>query len=243
MIVASHQPHFNPYLGYFAKMRLADVFILSDDVQFIKNGYIHRNKIRSWQGADGWRWLTVPVHYDSKMAIRDVTLAKGDWAQRLLNILYHEYRSAPFFGVESIFFRDLTETGTPFGLSFANFACLTLCLWRVALGVSSHQLKFASKIDYEAAPGDKNGRLIALTKAVGGTAYLAGSEAARVYLDPDRFRAAGITLLGLEYLNPQYPQLHGGFLPKMGVIDALMNVGQGVRPLIGEEFCRIVELT
>jgi hypothetical protein len=242
MIVASHQPHFNPYLGYFAKMRLADVFILSDDVKFIKNGFIHRNRIRSWQAPEGWRWLTVPVRYRSDSAVSQVEMAQGWDAAKLLNIIEFEYRNAPYYPAV---FKCLETVWKNIDSlpDFALFSTLSLATFSYLIGGITPCRRQASTIQCRYEPGDKNGRLIALTKAVGGTAYLAGSEAARVYLDPVRFREAGITLLGLEYLNPQYPQRHGGFLPKMGVIDALMNVGQGVRPLIGEEFCRIVELT
>ncbi|MSS70936.1 MAG: hypothetical protein EXS64_05545 [Candidatus Latescibacteria bacterium] len=60
MTVAIHQPQYLPWLGYFDKMDRADVFVLLDNVQYKKNEFINRNRIKT---AAGWQWITVPVHY------------------------------------------------------------------------------------------------------------------------------------------------------------------------------------
>jgi hypothetical protein len=57
--VAVHQPQYLPWLGYLAKWAAADVFVFLDTVQYEKNGWQNRNRIRT---ADGAHWLTVPVH-------------------------------------------------------------------------------------------------------------------------------------------------------------------------------------
>ena len=59
MKVAIHQPQYLPWLGYLAKWAAADVFVFLDTVQYEKNGWQNRNRIRT---ADGAHWLTVPVH-------------------------------------------------------------------------------------------------------------------------------------------------------------------------------------
>jgi hypothetical protein len=60
MIVAIHQPQYLPWLGYFDKMLAADLFCYLDCVQFKKNEWQNRNRIKT---AQGWQWLTVPVMY------------------------------------------------------------------------------------------------------------------------------------------------------------------------------------
>lgn len=240
-IVASHQPHFNPYLGYIAKMKVADVFILSDDVQFTKSGFIHRNKIRSWQNAHRWRWLTLPVSYNSLSTIDKVNLAEGvDAMVKVANILTYEYQSAPYFD-QTYSFLDVLAQDTEVKRHLSFFAYISLGVLGYMMGVRP-SVRLASTLGCSHEPGDKNGRLIALTKGVGGDTYLAGAEAARSYLQPQRFADAGIKLLGMEYLNPEYQQVHGGFLPKMGVIDALMNCGNDARRLISPEHYRVTEL-
>lgn len=241
-IVASHQPHFNPYLGYIAKMKMADVFILSDDVQFTKSGFIHRNKIRSWQSGNRWRWLTLPVSYGSQSTIDQVHLADGvDVMDKLANILTYEYQSAPYFS-RTYSFLDVLAQDTEVTRRLSFFAYLSLGVFGYMMGVLP-SVRLASTLRCNHEPGDKNGRLIALTKRVGGDAYLAGAEAARAYLNPKRFADAGIKLLAMEYMNPEYAQIHGGaFIPKMGVVDALMNCGNDARGLVGPEHYRVAEL-
>jgi len=57
MIIAVHQPQYLPWLGYFDKIDKADIFVLLDTVQYKKNEWQNRNKIKT---AQGWQWLTVP---------------------------------------------------------------------------------------------------------------------------------------------------------------------------------------
>ncbi len=71
MKIAIHQPHYLPWLGYFAKWAAADLFVFLDTVQFEKNGWQNRNRIKT---RDGARWLTVPVRASLGTPIKDVTI-------------------------------------------------------------------------------------------------------------------------------------------------------------------------
>src|ERR1700757_3691267 len=63
MIVAAHQPNYLPWLGYFYKIAHCDVFVLLDDVQFTKNSYQNRTRIK---GPKGPIWLTQPVLHSGR---------------------------------------------------------------------------------------------------------------------------------------------------------------------------------
>ena len=69
MIVTAHQPAYLPWLGLLHKAALSDVFVLVDNVQFEKDSFINRNKLRS---PEGWRWLTVPA---SRSGVGKVSLS------------------------------------------------------------------------------------------------------------------------------------------------------------------------
>ena len=58
--VCIRQPGYFPYIGFFKKIESSDVFVFFDDVQYEKNGFDNRNKIRT---LEGYMWLTVPVFY------------------------------------------------------------------------------------------------------------------------------------------------------------------------------------
>ena len=71
MIVAVHQPQYLPWLGYFDKIDRADLFVTLETVQYKKNEFQNRNRIKT---AQGWQWLTVPVRYRFPQRIDEVTV-------------------------------------------------------------------------------------------------------------------------------------------------------------------------
>ena len=82
MKVAIHQPHYLPWLGYLAKWAAADCFVFLDTVQYEKNGWQNRNRIKT---KDGPQWLTVPVCRERDTLIRDVRIDTAQpWARRHL---------------------------------------------------------------------------------------------------------------------------------------------------------------
>ena len=95
MIVAIHQPQFMPWLGYFDKMDSCDVFVLLDNVQYKKNEYQNRNRIKT---SKGWQWLTVPVNYKFPQKINEVMIENSsDWRKKHLHALETNYGKSPYF--------------------------------------------------------------------------------------------------------------------------------------------------
>ena len=71
MIAAIHQPQYMPWLGYMNKIANADVFVFLDTVQFKKNEWQNRNRIK---GPKGWQWITVPVSYQFPEKICEIKI-------------------------------------------------------------------------------------------------------------------------------------------------------------------------
>ena len=73
MIVGIHQPEYLPWLGFFDKISQSDIFVMLDNVQYEKNYFQNRNRIRI---QSGWAWLTVPVMTKkrSSQLIKDVRI-------------------------------------------------------------------------------------------------------------------------------------------------------------------------
>jgi len=95
MIVSVHQPHYLPWSGYVDKIDSADVFVLLDCVQFEKNGWQNRNRIKTSQGES---WLTVPVLHDFGQLINETSIDnKMKWRQKHLKSIVTNYSRAPFF--------------------------------------------------------------------------------------------------------------------------------------------------
>lgn len=90
--LTAHQTQYLPYPGVLQKFFQADVFVFQDDVQFVKQEYMNRNRIRT---PDGWRWLTMPVRYKSTSTIAEVTPADPRWHARHRRILETFYGRSP----------------------------------------------------------------------------------------------------------------------------------------------------
>ena len=92
MRVTIHQPQFLPWLGYLDKINRADLFVALDSVQFKKNEWQNRNRIRT---ARGWQWLTVPVLHDFGQRIKEVRISQAtDWRAKHLKALEMHYAHA-----------------------------------------------------------------------------------------------------------------------------------------------------
>ena len=76
MRIAISQPYFFPYLGYFKLIKSVDNFVFFDDVQYIRRGWVNRNKIRH----DDSIWLTVPVKKSSRNSLINEILIDSDWS-------------------------------------------------------------------------------------------------------------------------------------------------------------------
>lgn len=90
------QPYFFPYLGYISLMKHVDKFILLDDVQFIRHGWIERNRILKPDG--GWQYIAVPLEkHEQKTCIKDIRINNAtEWKNKIIAQLVH-YKKAPYY--------------------------------------------------------------------------------------------------------------------------------------------------
>ena len=98
-IATAHQPAYLPWLGYFHKISLSDEFILLDSVQFEKNSFTNRNKIKV---SNGEAWLTIPVEMKGHINrnINEMVIdEKFDWRKKHWNSLLMNYKKSPYFSI------------------------------------------------------------------------------------------------------------------------------------------------
>jgi hypothetical protein len=218
LILAVHQPQYLPWLGYFDKIRRADVFCFLDNVQFKKNEWQNRNRIKT---AHGWQWLTVPVSFRFPQKINEVTIAAGNaWRRKHLQALITNYSGAPYFDRYIDRFREVYESECRY-LSDLNIELIE-CIGRM-LPLNAKQTVRASGLKTRDEPTD---RLIDICRAAGADTYLAGAGGAG-YMDLQRFADAGIRLIFQAFNHPVYHQRFGDFVANLSVVDLLFNCGPG----------------
>jgi hypothetical protein len=223
-VVAIHQPEFLPWLGFCDKALQADVFVLLDTVQFRKNYFQNRNRIRT---ADGWIWITVPVKHPQLVPIADVRVdARSSSYRKNPKRIEQEYRGAPYF---DRYFPDLAAR---LGGGHDRLETLNLDLIRYtfdALAITT-PLVLASDIA-PAAEGGATAVVLDLCRRLGASAYLSGVSG-REYLDLTQFADAGIPVRFQEFHHPVYTQLHQPFVPCLSAVDLIFNHGPASREIL-----------
>jgi len=217
MIVAIHQPHYMPWLGYFDKMGRADVFVFLDTVQFKKNEFQNRNKVK---GPNGAIWLTVPIYQHFGQKISGVTINNTvNWRQKHIKTLYTNYRKSPHFDRYFNIFEDFLSKPWE-KLSDLNIACVKMIASLLGIEV---QYLIASELGITSDNRDM--RLIEIIKKVGGGRYIAGSGG-KEYMNLALYKKEEIAVEFQDFAHPRYPQLFDDFVPGLSSIDYLCNVGE-----------------
>lgn len=220
-IVAIHQPNFFPWLGYFSKMVLADVFIIMDNVQFPKTGGTWINRVQLLVNGQP-HWVTVPVvrAYHGVRRICEMEINNStNWSEKLLATIRVNYARTPFYNEVFSILPELINN--PHKL-LADYNIHIIHAIANSLDINPGKLIPSSTLE---ANGDATDLLIEMVKAVGGTAYLCGGGSAG-YLEEEKFTQAMIELIYQDFTHPIYPQGNTStFISGLSIIDALMNNG------------------
>jgi hypothetical protein len=215
--IVIHQPDFLPYIGFFHRFLKADLWVILDHVQFLRNSksWHHRDKIKT---ANGEKWLTVAIRKCGQVTpINDVMLSDTPWRRDHLNMITTSYRNAPYFmeifpRIERLY-RYQCERLIDF-----NLASIEMLKELLDINIPS---VLASSLSPE---GKSNELLVDILKKVHANTYLSG-VGARAYFDPLPFDRAGIRVIWQDLKHPVYPQVHGDFIPYLSSIDLLFNCG------------------
>jgi hypothetical protein len=223
--VVISQPFLFPWVGLFEQIRLADVFVHYDDVDFSKGSFVNRVQIKT---ARGPQWLSVPLagkHLGDKI----LDLQSDDsshWRQRHLDDLARYYAQAPYLG-EMLQLATSIYRGDQGKLVELLIDALMAVKAYFSIGEST-QFYRSSQIPVR---GRSSQRVLDVVRHFGGDVYVTG-HGAKNYLDHEAFEAAGVTVRYMEYERRAYPQLHGSFDPHVSILDLIANCGQAGRNVI-----------
>lgn len=211
------QSNYIPWKGYFDLIHDADVFIFYDDLQFTKNDWRNRNKIKT---AHGLKWLSIPVGTSANRLICEVALEDPTWQRSHWDSLRQQYGKSPFFKLYRPFFEDVY-----LGRPWANLSELNQHLIRsISHDILNMSTQFQDSRDFQLS-GQKLERLLNLVEQSKATRYISG-PAAKGYIEPERFEKLGIELVWKDYSNyPVYPQPHPPFEHGVSILDLLFSVG------------------
>jgi hypothetical protein len=229
MKVAIMQPYFLPYIGYFQLIAAVDLFIVYDNIQYTKKGWINRNRMcRNGEAVI----FSLPLKSASDgLNVRERELAADFRRDKLLNQIKGAYQRAPHFATVFPLIERIVRFDENNLFNFLHHSITAICDYltiRTQIRISSsiaadHSLK-------------SQGKVIALCRAAGALTYVNASGGVDLYSRED-FRSQGIDLKFIRSKPFEYRQFGEGFVPMLSIIDVMMfNAIEDVRSCVSNNY-------
>lgn len=215
--IAILQSNYIPWKGYFDLINTVDDFVLLDEVQYTKQDWRNRNRIKT---KNGLLWLTIPIRQESfKQRICETKISDWRWRIKHWKAIKQNYAKTKYFASYKDKIELLYTGSTQEFLSEVNFRFIKGI--NEILGI---QTKLHYSIDFKLLE-DQNKRLINICKELGANIYLSG-PAAKGYLNEKLFESEGVSVCWMDYSGyPEYDQLFPPFEHSVTILDLLFNTG------------------
>lgn len=224
-IVTIHQPNYLPWIGFFSKIKQADVFVSLDIVAFSKDSFTQRTRIRT---PHGWTYLTIPIErkYYGR-PINEVLLPEdSSWMEKHWKSLQFNYGKTSCFKNYKSFFEEFYHTKYP-SLVELNENAIRFLMRELEIKT---ELLRASELGADTNLRRTDLLVDVLTKT-SADSYLSG-KSGEGYLEKEKFREQGIELVFQRFEHPTYTQRFDEFVPNLSIIDLLFNIGEKAKILI-----------
>jgi hypothetical protein len=218
MKLAIMQPYFFPYIGYWQLIHAVDRFVIYDDVNYIKGGWINRNRLLI-NGEP--TYITASLHQSSPYKkICDTTLQLSSiWRNKILRMVEVTYRKAPYFATVFPVIEKLIRHETHDLSEYLAYALQTLSTF---MGIHTEFVVTSRCYENNELSGQE--RILDICKREGASTYI-NPQGGRMLYNTEIFCNAGVELRFI-IMNPlPYKQRAGEFVPYLSIIDALMEIG------------------
>lgn len=219
MNVVISQSMLFPWVGLLEQIRLADIFVHYDDVQFSKGSFVNRVQVKTPQGT---AWMAVPLdQFHLGQRINEAKIKPvADWRETHLDLLKKSFSHSPYSSdalaiADQVYSADYSNIGD---LSRASMLALA-AYFELDLATN-----FVDVMQLNVS-GANTDRVLSLAKSLNGTRYITGHGAAS-YLNHESFEREGIAVDYMNYNRKAYPQQHGQFNPHVTGLDLVANCGR-----------------
>ena len=223
-VISIHQPGYIPWLGFFKKIQSSDVFVFLDDVQFEKNGWHNRNKIKT---SENWMWLTVPVNAKLGTNLNEIRIDySSKWVKKHEKSIEMNYSKSEFFEKYWPHFKKIYEK------EYELLIDLNMALIKKIMEILEIKTKTLLSSSLEITQ-KKSARILQICQSLNASEYISGIMG-EDYLDVEDFKKNKIRLIFQNYQHPTYLQKYKSFLPNMSIIDLLFNEGNNASNILKE---------
>lgn len=219
MKIGIMQPYFFPYLGYFSLIKHTDKFILFDTVQFIRHGWIERNRVLNPNGD--WQYIKVPlIKFSQNTIIKEIKINNQiEWREKIFAQLQLYKKKAPNYSIVIGILKDIFST------EYYDIVSLDLnSLMKVSdyLGISTSIEVLSSvglAIEKANAPDEW---ALNICKALGNVEEYWNPPGGTSFFDRIKYEKAGINLKFHSIKLKEYIQRQNSFIPGLSIIDVMM---------------------
>lgn len=217
--VAIMQPYFMPYIGYISLIKHTDEFVLFDTPQFIRHGWIERNRILKQD--NGWLYMKIPLIKSSRdTAIKDMRIDNSvDWKGKILAQLQPYKKIAPYYNDVSKLIEKIFQQEYDSIVKLNRASLEAVCEY---LGIVSSIKTFSEmglKLKDVNAPDEW---ALEICKAIGDVDEYWNPPGGQSFFDQKKYQISGIRL-GFHTIElPSYDQKREQFEPGLSIIDTMM---------------------
>ena len=217
MRVALMQPYFFPYIGYFQLIQAVDEFVIFDNAQYIRRGWMNRNRILNAQKETAY--INVPIqkaHRETK--IKDIIINHhNNWKEKI----YHElnyYHKAPNYAFVMDFLNECLNSNIPSLSQFNTILLKKICNF---LKIDTKIIVLSEKLPMinEANVADEWG--IKVAKVLNATTYINAIGGMEFY-NQQKYNANNLDIQFIKPILQPYKQFNHVFIPGLSIIDVMM---------------------
>jgi len=231
--LAIMQPYFFPYLGYYSLIRHTDKFILLDVVQFIRHGWIERNRILKPQ--EGWQYISTPLEkFSMGTKIEDVLIRRSEnWQDKLIQQLGHYKKRSPFYMETINVVQDSINVKTTSIVQLNKNILEKTCEY---IGFSP-RINIYSEMSLEIDEVKHSGEwALNISKSMGAEEYINPTGGIEIF-NKRQFEDAEIKLTFMGNKLSRYPQRRNSFESGLSIIDVMMfNSPESIRVMLDDVY-------
>lgn len=219
MKVGIMQPYFFPYLGYFSLIKHTERFILFDTVQFIRHGWIERNRIL--KPDSDWQYIQTPLVKTSQSTpIKSMLINNNtDWKGKILAQLQHYKKKSPYYFATIDVLKDIFNSEYDDIVSFNHVSLKKICEY---IGIDA-QIDVFSQMDMDIEPVNSPDEwALNICKAMGGVEEYWNPIGGTSFFDRDKYRQNNIKLFFQQMTLAEYDQKRPNFEMGLSIIDVMM---------------------
>lgn len=218
MKLAIMQPYFFPYIGYWQLIHAVDRFVIYDDVNFIKGGWINRNRILINGNPT---FFTIPLcHASPNKRICDISMQSSPvWRDKLVRMVETTYRKASHFNVVFSIVENVIRYKTD---NLSEYILYQLLAISELLEINTTFVKTSRVYNNNGLSGQD--RIIDICRREEATTYV-NPQGGQMLYDLAAFREFGVDLRFIVMRPLPYKQRVHKFIPSLSIIDALMENG------------------